>query len=389
MAFRIFLLLSLLTYELCLPLVIIFTAVAAILQWQSYTPAKVLARSAIYTLPSLIAVCLIVFYRAYLLPALGLGLKYRTIFDAANFVHVINNGIKVSVSPYALSFFSKLAQNFLSGDFNVFHFIVLLFVTGTLISAGWILAESNTQRSRRSASQLAIGLGVLLLVSAYVIFGLTPDYMPVLDTGINRVNAASSIGAALITTGLLGWLSSFIKTSLKQTQSVVLACLFIPLVLLFVLANWQFAGPWVVSWKSQQQIMTLIKKRAAQIHSGDTIILAGIPRYTMWAPVFDGVWDFQSELRVVLNRSDINGGVLSDRLVITPAALEDRFQAYLCASYPFKQMFVLVPSPEKWIAIHSSSDLLVLAKKYDITIIQSPDKTTPIQKDNGRYSNSI
>ncbi len=44
--------------------------------------------------------------------------------------------------------------------------------------------------------------------------------------------------------------------------------------------------------------------------------------------------------------------------------MEDRFQKYLCAQYKFKQVFLLVPHPEKWIPIHSPQEFISMAALY-------------------------
>lgn len=359
-------LLSLLNYEICLPLFVVFTAVAATLLWKKQKPAKVLLLSALYTVPSLVAIALTVWFRKLLMPSLKLGQGYRMSFDALHFVNVIYSGIKVSILPYAFSFFASLAKEFLNSGVDATHLICLAIAIVSTPLAAWIFTKAGDQSPGRRASIAAIALGALILVCAYVIFGLTPDYMPMLDKDVNRVNTASSIGAAMIIAGLITYLGRFAGTTHKQ--SAILTGLLLPVVFLFTLADWQFAVPWIESWKAQQQVMTLIKRRAGEIRSGDTIILAGLPRYDMWAPVFDGIWDFQSALRISLNRRDVNGGVLSDRMVITPAGLEDRFQNLLCARYSFKQLIMLVPSRQTWVHIQSPQQFLGLAKQYGVPV---------------------
>ncbi len=361
-----FFLISLLAYEICLPLVIVFATSAAILLWNNHKPVKALTTAALCTIPALMAVSVTVFFRTVVLPWLKVGCGYRTIFDLSNMVHVVCEGIRVSISPYAFSFFWHMAQSYLSSGLNLGHAISLALVAAVLILASWIFGEERAQTYRLHSGILAVALGVVTIVSAYLIFGSSPDYVPVLDSHINRVNTASSMGAAMIIAGLIQCLSQLIKFPSQRLPSIMLIFMALPFIWLFMLADWQFAVPWIASWKEQKQIINILKSR--EISSGDTIILANVPRYIMWASVFDGVWDFQSALRISLNRKDINGGVLSDRMVLTPDALEDRFQTYLCARYPQKQLFVLVPDPLKWIAIHSKREFIDLAKQYGVIV---------------------
>ncbi len=75
--------------------------------------------------------------------------------------------------------------------------------------------------------------------------------------------------------------------------------------------------------------------------------LINCPRYVMWAPVFDGVWDFQNLLRIVSNRTGAIGNVVSERLSITKEGLVDVSYGYECGKYPFSKLYVMVaPSGE-------------------------------------------
>jgi hypothetical protein len=84
----------------------------------------------------------------------------------------------------------------------------------------------------------------------------------------------------------------------------------------------------------------------------------------MWAPVFDGVWDFEAMVHIITKNPRIKAGVVSERLVLSATEVKDISAGYLCASYPFKRMFLLVPNPETWYQISSAQQFIDCIKNH-------------------------
>jgi hypothetical protein len=137
----------------------------------------------------------------------------------------------------------------------------------------------------------------------------------------------------------------------------------LPLVAGMVLANLGMSAFWICSWNVQKNVRFLISKSAENIKDGDAIILGDTHRYLMWAPVFDGTWDFQSMLRMTLNKNTVSGGVVSDRLCISGNKIRDISLGYVCASYDADKVKLLLPSESAWIPVNTSKQFIDLVAK--------------------------
>src|SRR4030095_59745 len=124
-----------------------------------------------------------------------------------------------------------------------------------------------------------------------------------------------------------------------------------PFLCFLVLANWGLAKPWMDCWTVEKHITALVSARRGQFGAGTAILLAHCPRYVNWSPLFDGVWDFEAMLHMNLNDRNIQGGVVSDRMVLSRSNIKDISAGFTCGTYPFRQLFVFVPNPEQWIPI--------------------------------------
>jgi hypothetical protein len=91
----------------------------------------------------------------------------------------------------------------------------------------------------------------------------------------------------------------------------------------------------------------------------------------MWAPVFDGVWDFQQMLRMLYDNQKIKATVVCDRLAIKKGQLQDISCDYVCGTYPFSSMYIYAPNPPIWEKIESPQSFIdVIDRKgraFDIT----------------------
>ncbi len=112
---------------------------------------------------------------------------------------------------------------------------------------------------------------------------------------VNRIFTGAAIGWGCIFASLLFASTRFFAkhTISNALQSICLSafCVY------FIIANWALAQPWVASQKAQTGIIYLMKQKKGVIQHPDSVLLADCPRYVMWSPVFDGVWDFQSMTR--------------------------------------------------------------------------------------------
>ncbi|MBK9622085.1 MAG: hypothetical protein IPO31_23120 [Candidatus Obscuribacter sp.] len=93
------------------------------------------------------------------------------------------------------------------------------------------------------------------------------------------------------------------------------------------------------------------------------VLLANCPRYVMWAPVYDGVWDFQNMARVMLGRDGAQGNVVSDRLQIDKDGLTDISYGFTCGKYPFSKLYVLIAPGDELVRVPDAQTFINLVDK--------------------------
>lgn len=177
-------------------------------------------------------------------------------------------------------------------------------------------------------------------------------------------------------TGLAGASVFLIGRTVPKFKPSLWSLVMAPVVGSFILANWGLSKPWILSWATQKQIQQSILGNAQNLRPGDSIVLANCPRYVMWAPLFDGVWDFQNMLQFKLNRKDISGSVVSERLKVSRAYIEDVASGYSCGAYEFGHLLVFIPAPPKLIRVESAEDFVELVEKEGMTFGLDPEMPT-------------
>ena len=157
---------------------------------------------------------------------------------------------------------------------------------------------------------------------------------------------------------LLKVLARFSTSRTLQTAAILFVL--IPLVAFSFLADRGYAWPWILSWQTQTAIRDSLVKQADRFHAGDSLILANCPRYVMWSPLFDGVWDFQPMLQLTLNNPSIKGGVVSERMEVTTRELKDISRGVVCNTYLFDHLFVIIPPNGEIIPVKNAQEFISL-----------------------------
>jgi hypothetical protein len=361
---------SLYTYEQTLPLLVLFPALTLLLLPRTKNIADYARRVAWYQAPFFAVALSLVFYRSWLLPHLGLGWHYSTCYSVSNALAVMLAGINCSFSPYLLQFCFKMAGDLLASGLSIFQWCALS-ATAVAVCLCAFKCNAETQdnnpgESRPTVTPFAlIALGALTIFLSYTIFCISPEHMPVVDMWRNRVNICGALGASFVLAGLLGLLQACGKTILAR--QVVPALLVAATGAFLILVDWQFAVPWIVSWQSQKQLMSMVHSHASEIKPGDSLILGGMSRYVRWAPVADGVWDFQNLVRTTLNTQSVNANVVTPRLHVEKDALVDRSGILVLGTYPYKQMILYAPDKASWVRIASRDEFLAKAQQFGWT----------------------
>lgn len=353
-------LLSLLNYETFLPLAAVTVVICMTLTWREGKDARtVLLQGALAAAPASLATAALLVFLKVIVPRLGHGYAHAIKLDPSVMFATIGRGMALNTPPEALAFFGGQAQLAVAAltSSEIIRLIALLLVSLAVLV---LLARGDSAESldEKPASRLQgadmVLVGMFTIFVSYTIFGLSPDYMPTYITLVNRVNTGAAVGVGMIVLGLLQWAAllagRFAAGKIRSDSVAYISLLGIfstAALALFTLADWGLSRPWIVSWTTQKQVRESLLKLPADLDKTASILLISCPRYVMWSPVFDGVWDYQNMVRITLNQPDFKANVVSERLSLTPQAIKDVSYGYECGNYSFDKLFLMVaPHPE-------------------------------------------
>lgn len=328
-------------YEAFLPLAAIhFFADIAITRARQGQWPVIIGKSLIKILPFLFIGAGVPVYQRWLAP------KFTEVFlspakpTLENLFTVPLKGLDVSLGPAAWQFNMARIMEFAGREANTRSCLQLIAVFIITLSCLWLLRKETP--AFKIFFYLSLFSIPVMLVS-YLPFAVADGYMPTLSTMINRVNAGASPGACAI----LASLFCLLYLALKKTGRIaslagllVIACF----VTALVAADFGFSGYWLRSWTVQKHVRQLVSRHLEAGSSQQCLLLANCPRYTMWSPVFDGIWDFQAMCRIVSDNKQLKAGVISERLQFTRDDVRDYSLGHLCATYPYKDICLLFPS---------------------------------------------
>ncbi|OYV26952.1 MAG: hypothetical protein B7W98_02840, partial [Parcubacteria group bacterium 20-58-5] len=292
--------LSLLNYEIFLPFAPITVLICAAMAWRQ--GQKLILPAAFAALPLILGAVALVIYLKVLVPLLGHGYAHAISLDPKVMIATIVQGLDLSTPWQAGRFFYEQAQNAIAVLTSSEKIRLVLIASGGALAVLWLAYRDNKEPPEGATAGLAplrpldlVVMAALAVFLSYTIFGLSPDYMPTFITLVNRVNSGASIGIAIFITALFQALAVRVgrRGSLAIAGVGALAML-----LLFTLADWGLSKPWIVSWTTQKEVRQAVRELKGKIDPQATLLLVSCPRYVMWSPVFDGVWDFQNMVRI-------------------------------------------------------------------------------------------
>jgi hypothetical protein len=356
-----FFLLSLLNYETLVPLAAINVLLVVALSKQSNEKSGwlyALKQGGVLAFALSFAIGLLLCYLRYFMPLLGQGYVHHAHLDWSVMVRTLVRGCELNL-PFALGAFvcEQMVNGFASLNRPEWLRLAAIAVLG---GAGVFFLRQDegsttnsgaTSPSVLKASSLSpaclIAIGVFGLVVSYSVFGLNSDYEPTYYTMVNRINAGASFASSIALLGLLKFVPYGQSQGANKGLSCFLALVTALLVGCFTLTNFALARPWLVSWETQTTIRRNILAQKEYLGKGPTLLLVNCPRYVMWSPVFDGVWDFSNMLRIGLNDFDVNANVVSERMSIDRDGVKDVSRGFECGQYPFAKLkMVIAPQAE-------------------------------------------
>ena len=332
---------------------------------------------------ALLGVGLLISFLKFGVPYFGKGYDHAAVLDPALMFKTIMAGLQINLSPEPLQFFYKQAQfcllEFSSSEKWRLAGAVAVMLLGVCALAVGSKPDSALQMNKdERASVLSpaelLFVGFLSVLASYTIFGLSHDHFPTLVTLVNRINGGANFAVSMMFSALMLLLLRslvLITCAPRQVASGKRAAIAVAAFSLvnaaicsfLLLADWGMAKPWMVSWQTQRHIQQKLKEALPLLPADASLLLINCPRYVMWAPVFDGVWDFQNLLRLTSNRSLARGNVVSDRLSITKEGLVDVSYGFECGKYPFAGLYVMVAPGGEVVRVKDAAAFIDLVEK--------------------------
>lgn len=358
--------LSIFNYEVFLPFAAISSLMVFFIEKRTSAVAPALKQAALSFIPLLLAGIILFVYQRNLVPLIGLGFLHNVSLEPARVIRIIAQGVYISSPINALPFIVQQAELRLTEPLTCFFLASLAIVFfGTSYFSFRLLREEADNLSLSFVREFFF-VGLATIVLSLAIFGLAREFEPTLMTLVNRMFIGCAVGWGCVFASCVAAVVLLIsKRPLFST--VVSALLAIGTgwaAAYFAVADWQMAQPWVVSQRVQMNVLYVLKNLKGSIGKNDAIILSDCARYVMWSPVFDGVWDFQSMVRIALGDKDRRAGVASDRLIPQKDQVKDVSVGYTCGSYPYKDVKVFVPGLKKLIAAPSANQFVDTIEKH-------------------------
>lgn len=344
---------SIFNYECYLPLFLVNVVCAVFVSRQVGRTAVLYA--AAQSLPYVLWVVAFAVYSRVFIPHLTTAWVHAAQFDAGAAVNTLVRGVQVSVGvePFAVLW------HWVSRDADARSIVCWLQAgAAALLTAGMFAGFKESLPSRKLLALVACAAFAFVLLS-YSIFALNSEYTPTIISFVNRVNYAGAIGAA----ALFAAIGCLIGGAMKpQRQPVALSVVVSGFLVFCMFGDWAMAHPWMMSAMMQRHVKELVLAHRGQYKSGDSIVLLNAPRFVQWAPVFDGAWDFGNMVKVALKDRTINGGVVSERMELTPEFVTDTSRDYLCAKYRFGSMHAVVATQLAVLPVRDFEEFIELVR---------------------------
>lgn len=348
---------SIYNYECCVPFIAIHLAGSVWLREGRWGNAANWKKGLLETIPFILIVVSLLVYQKYLIHFFGRSLTPVTQFSPGHLADVLMGGFNVSLGPAGVSFLVERVQEGMA--FFSLLWSKILFGLTLIFTAGlayFAVKKSPEEEAfvKEDYKFLAV-LGVGTILAAYSIYAFAANHSPDLFTMYNRINYGSSVGAAILLALLFALISHKVAAKKRQLCTLLISA---TMCFILVFANWGISRVWKLSWLVQKRAWDVLRSNKAMLGNNATVIVGNIPTYAMWAPVFDGMWDFQNMMQIALDNKDMKGGSLSERLVITPKNMQDITMNYVVAEYNYDNLYLFMPPHGVFIKASSAKEFV-------------------------------
>jgi hypothetical protein len=233
-----------------------------------------------------------------------------------------------------------------------------LFVAAALGVAIWaylyyLLSRPPRVLLRRAyLRNLAIS-GFAIFLAGYAIF-YTNNKIGFSPTGIdNRVAIVAALGVACTFVGGIGWLIRFIPS--ERTFRFLFSILIAVVCTGGFLAIDTMASYWIDAGKKQQAVLTDIRNYFPELPSGSTLILDGVCPYSGPGIVFESQWDLVGALQAYYHDGTLRADIVTPRLQVKHDAIYTQIYTFQ-ARYPYHYPMYIYNFKNKGIYLIRDSD---------------------------------
>jgi hypothetical protein len=349
-------------YELFLPFLLLNAAIIAAHRERAARAKSFLTWTAIFATPVVAALA----YQKFLVPLFVTPFVHGIVLDPIEMFCTIKDGLALQILPV----YFEVLDKHIRLNYSDYAKLSSLWIaaSGAVCAAIFIYLnqrkDTQQQQPAKNASLSMMLWGLFTIVVGYSIFGLNKEYHPGIETIFNRVNTGPSLGGAMFFAGACGCIINAGKNSpLKVVATPLAALLTMGITCSYITLSQIFQKPWLTARSVQQNIQSIVAEHAADFKDNDSILLANCPRYVNWTPVYDGVWDFERMLQITTQSNKIHGSVTCERLQVSKEKIQDISSGYLCGTYKFPQIYVLLPDKRQITPTPSAAQFIELVER--------------------------
>lgn len=316
---------SLMAYELVLPLAFALALLGLMAPPGHGVPRQTWPRAVLFVVPTIALLVAVAQYKAWAsgrlggVSAAGLERIWSHAFDLGTpegtYGLVLTRALGVNFGQHVAALPGQLWH--LRDRADIGAVLTALAVAGLTAT---VLVRASRESMPRPGAWLALGAaGVALFLGGYAVF-LTNNAIQITATGVgNRTALVAGIGVAMIVVAGFGALTAHLPR--PEWRPTVFAGCTAALIGCGVLANHQIATYWVDAVDAQRQVLTAIDRHLPELPEDTTLLVGGTCRYAGPAVVFESSWDLAFALRMRRGDASLAADLIGPGVSVRPDAL--------------------------------------------------------------------
>lgn len=286
---------AILIYEAVLPLAVLFPALCALrLRLDGSNPLKGRVDAVRSCIPLALSAFAALIYQQVLIPRLFPRGQTRPMsFELIRFLKVLGRSFECTTSGILALISDSIRHAVTTRLWMLFPAVVLALAAGVWL---WRRADID-ECGELFEPEWWVG-GVAAWIACYAPVALSAQrYVPHVFDEQNRLNAAGTVGAAMLAASCL--------MGLSKLRPRIAAIVFPMFFALSCGVDWISGIGYMRSWQLQTRVLTGIM---SVLSAGPAeIVLSGVPETVGHAAVFHADWEFDCALQVWTKRSDLSG----------------------------------------------------------------------------------